>query len=173
MKPSAGWGSRCRTRCDSSALHFIRRSQKTSSEVFIWPETSSQAIRRIASQTFHQASSLYSPPPKGGGTAANIIIKRAHFPLQCIHPHPSSSTSRGHSTSKTHSKGIFHHHHNGSKFSCFINLHWFYCGSLLQFIHCPTVSPVVPNVSLKSIYPRYSKKWKLNITHESKKKEKI
>lgn len=131
--------------------HEVKRSAGRGSKVQdkMWQQhfTLHQKVSWIASQTFHQA--LLPSTQRRGHSCQYIIINRAGFSIQFIHSHPSSPTSRGHGTTKTHGQQTnLQHHHIESKFSCFVNLHWFYCSSLLQFIHFPMVFPVVPSASL-------------------------
>lgn len=126
-----------------------------------------------APQAFHQSSCLCSPPlslcpwqrvqlPKASSKA-----NRAGFSFHCLSPHSSSCTPGVHSSTTTQWVQRTLHHHE-SKFSCFINLHWFYCSTVT--IRFPTVYPVVPSSSSKSINPRHSNKWQSKIIQESKNK---
>lgn len=101
----------------------------------------------------------FLPEPNAGGTAAKHITSAwAAFSSCCVPPRPSSRAPGVHSTTKARQLQRTLHHHE-SKFFCFINLRRFYRGVVA--IHFPTVFPVVPSISSKSINPRHSNKWQV------------
>lgn len=112
------------------------------------------------------------PQPKAGVELPNLTISRAYgdvcsVSLYCIPPRSSSCKPGVHSTTRIHWLQRTLHHHE-SKFFCFINLCLFYCS--IVAIHFPTVFPVLPNISSKSINPRRSNDWQSKIIQDSKNK---